>query len=84
VAITPEHFTSAGAVCQIAFQAVHPEFDLDLRAHGVVHARFSVPGEGVFEASTETRLRGYSALRDQLQLQTGRRFFAGEYTTGRP
>jgi hypothetical protein len=74
-------FGPLGAVYRFPFQAVHPDFDLELRAHGLVHARLSVPGQGTFEASEPmVRLRPYSSVRDRLQQQTGSRFAPIEET----
>jgi hypothetical protein len=40
-----------------------------------------VPGQGTFETTESLlRIRPYSAVRDQLQLSTGRRFFPRERT----
>ena len=79
--VSPEDFDTYGARYRLPFQSAHPEFDLDWSPYGAVHARLSVPGQGVFE-STEAmvRIRAYSAVRDQLQLTTGRRFFDVERT----
>lgn len=76
-----EDFGPAKAVYRLPFQGLHPEFDLELAPHGAVHARLSVPGHGTFEASEGmVRIRPYSAVRDQLQHATGRRFFPLERT----
>jgi len=80
-AVRVADFGPLGAVYQFPFQAVHPDFDLELRAHGLVHARLSVPGQGTFEASQAmVRLRPYSAVRDRLQQNTGSRFAPIEQT----
>ena len=80
-----EDFGPQGAVVRLAFQGVHPEFDLNVAPHGAVHARLSVPGQGTFETTASTvRIRPYSVVRDELQHATGRRFFPQERTsTGR-
>jgi len=71
----------SGAVYRLPFQAVHPEFDTDWAAHGLVHVRLTVPGHGVFEASQEVvRIRAFSPIRDELEMSTGRRFFPIERT----
>jgi hypothetical protein len=80
--VWPEDFAYRGARCRLPFQAVQPEFDLRWAAKGVVHARLSVPGEGVFEATAAmTRIRPSSQLRDNHQETTGRRFFPNERTS---
>lgn len=57
----------------------HPEFDTTIAAYGTLDARLVVPGEGVFEADVPMlRVRPYSAVRDRLQLETGRRHFLHE------
>lgn len=74
-------FGPLGAVYHLPFQAVHPDFDFEMRAHGMVHARLSVPGRGTFEATQSmVRVRAYSAVRDRLQEQTGSRFAPIEET----
>ncbi|MFH1923324.1 MAG: hypothetical protein ABIP48_25965, partial [Planctomycetota bacterium] len=74
-------FGLLGAKYRFPFQAVHPEFDLELAPYAAVHARLSVPGEGVFEATeSDVRVRPYSATRDHLQYTTGQRFFPLERT----
>jgi hypothetical protein len=74
--VTPDMFGPAGAVFKLPFQAVHPEFDLNVGPRGVVHATLNVPGNGSFEASDSmVRIRPYSEVRDQSQQLTGRRFF---------
>jgi hypothetical protein len=74
-------FGPLGAEYRLPFQAVHPDFDLELRAHGLVHARLIVPGQGTFETSSAmVRLRPYSSVRDRLQQNTGSRFAPIEQT----
>ena len=76
-----EDFGPDGAVVRLAFQSVHPEFDLEYAPHGAVGVRLSVPGQGTFETTASTvRIRPYSVVRDQLQHATGRRFFGHERT----
>lgn len=68
-----------GARYRLEFQAIHPEFDRQVTAGGLLHARLSVPGQGTFEATTSTvRIRPYSAARDWLEQATGRRFLPSE------
>lgn len=74
-------FGPLGAVYRFPFQAVHPDFDVELRAHGLVHTRLSVPGQGTFEASAAmVRIRPYSSVRDRLQQTTGSRLAPIEQT----
>jgi len=74
-------FGPRGAVVRLPFQRVHPEFDLDVSHYGAVHARLNVPGQGTFETTESTvRIRPASAVRDELQQATGRRFFFHERT----
>jgi hypothetical protein len=73
--VRPADFRYDGFQYRLPFRTVRPEFDLEWDSHGLVHARLSVPGQGVFEASESTvRIRPYSAFRDDLQLSTGKRF----------
>jgi hypothetical protein len=78
-------FGNDGTVYRLPFQAAHPEFDLTVAPHGTVHARLSVPGQGVFETTESTvRIRPYSPARDRWQQATGRRFFPQERTGRSP
>lgn len=64
---------------KLPFQALHPEFDLNVDNLGLVHARFVCPGSGVFEASnTSVRIREYSPFRDYLQRNKQYRFLPDE------
>jgi hypothetical protein len=70
-----------GAVYQLEFQALHPDFHTDLASHGILHVRLAVPGSGVFETTTtDIRIRPFSPIRDELQRTRGRRFFPQELT----
>ncbi len=67
---------------RLPFQNVHPEFDSEWSAQGTVHARLSIPGQGVLESSQSTvRIRSYSSARDRLEQVTGSRFFSSERTS---
>jgi hypothetical protein len=69
-------FVHGVAVYRLPFQAIHPQFDLEVEKLGLVHARLAVPAHGVFDASEElVYLRPFSAMREELQALTGRRFF---------
>jgi len=71
----------AGAVYQLEFQALHPDFHTDLASHGILHVRLTVPGSGVFEDTTsDIRIRPFSPIRDESQRTRGRRFFPQELT----
>ncbi len=77
----PSEFRLGGYRCRLPFRTVHPEFDLEWAAYGLLHARLGVPGQGVFETTESTvRIRPYSAVRDELELETGRRFLPLERT----
>ncbi len=70
-----------GATYRLAYQAWHPEFDLQLGSTAAVHARLSVPGQGVFDdTATWVWVRPYSETRDRVQEHTGARFFPQERT----
>lgn len=74
-------FGPNGATVKLPFEGVPPEFDPRLGAWGNVHARLSVPGQGVFEASqSTTRIRPYSPVRDRLEQATLSRYFPNETT----
>jgi hypothetical protein len=77
--VKPEDFGAGEATYRLGFGAVHPEFDRKLAPRGALHARLSVPGQGSFEATASSvRIRPYSAVRDELEQATGRRFFPHE------
>jgi len=79
--VRPGDFRSGGARYRLPFQSVHPEFDLQWAPYAAVHARLSVPGQGVLESTEGTvRVRAYSAIRDRFQQATGRRFLPLERT----
>jgi len=74
-------FRQGAATVKLPFQAIHPEFDTDWFADGLVHVRFSVAGVGTFEHSLDgIRIRPFAPLRDARQLQSGRRFLPSERT----
>ena len=68
-----------GIVIRLPFQAIDPEFTHELASKGLLHVRLSVPGQGVFNASTTLRVRPYGSVRDRLQQVEGRRFFDIEH-----
>lgn len=75
VQVSPEDFASYGAVVRLPFQAFHPQRDQTIEPRGLVTARLSVPGQGTFAASqADVDVRPYSAFRDRLDIETGRRF----------
>ncbi len=77
--VAAEDFAGHGASLRLPFQSTHPEFARDLDPRGAVHVRLAVPGQGTFEATDAmVRLRPYSAVRDRLEQDTGRRFFPRE------
>jgi hypothetical protein len=81
VQVHPEDFGSNGAVFRLPYQAWNPEFDLQLGSSGAVHARLTVPGQGVFDdTATMVTLRPFSTTRDRWQIFSGERFFPQERT----
>jgi hypothetical protein len=69
-------FVHGVAIYRLPFQAIHPQFDLEVKKLGLVHARLAVPAQGVFDASEElVYLRPFSAIREELQALTCQRFF---------
>lgn len=78
-----DDFGFLGATYRIPFRAISPEFDRDVDAAGLVHARLGVPGQGDFEASVAVRIRTSSPIRDQLWLREHTRFFRTERTDRR-
>jgi hypothetical protein len=82
--VDPRDVGSDGATYRLPFQAWHPDFDLQLGSLGAVHARLSVPGQGVFDdTASMVWVRPYSATRDRLQMHTGGRFFLPQERTSR-
>ena len=77
-AICPDLRTAAGTDRWHVSQA-HPDWWL-VNNSGDVHVRFSVPGHGVFTATTSlpVRLRRFSPMRDHYFLNHGTRNFPGE------
>ncbi|MGD9723812.1 MAG: hypothetical protein AB7O59_04325 [Pirellulales bacterium] len=66
----------SGAVFCCPYQAWHPEFNVEFGSIGSVHARLSVPGQGVFDDTVSTLwIRPYDATRDRLQMHTQGRFY---------
>jgi hypothetical protein len=80
-AISPEDFRSTGVRVRLPFGAVHPEIDFEWIAswYGLVHVQLAVPGHGVFEDSQDgVRIRPWSPNRDNLEMNTRRRFLPTE------
>ena len=68
----------SGAAYRLAFQAKHPEFDTEIQPHAIVHARLTVPGQGVFETSQGmVRIRPYDAQRRPAARGDGGSVFPG-------
>lgn len=66
---------------RLEFQALDPEYNLWINTHALVHVRFSVPGDGAFEASMDgVRMRGFTPVRDRAQAAFGTRFLPTERT----
>lgn len=66
---------------RLEFQALDPEYNLWINTHALVHVRFSVPGDGAFEASLDgVRMRGFTPVRDRAQAAFGTRFLPTERT----
>lgn len=64
---------------RLEFQALDPEYNLWINTHALVHVRFSVPGDGAFEASVDgVRMRGFTPVRDRAQAAFGTRFLPTE------
>jgi hypothetical protein len=81
VRVDEADFRKGAATVKLPFQAIHPEFDMDWPASGLVHIRFIVAGDGTFEQSLDgIRARPFSPLRDATQRQSGRRFLPSERT----
>lgn len=81
VQVHPADYGPRGAKLRLPFGAIHPELDQDWPAnhYGLVHVRFAAAGHGVFEDSRDgVRIRPWAPNRDQLEMNTGRRFLPTE------
>ena len=77
-AVSRRDFHNGVAVYRLRFRTVRPEQDLELSSLGLLNVRFSVAGQGNFEASTPLSIRPLNPFRDWLQLQRGTRFLRDE------
>ena len=79
--IQADHEIGGGVVLRLPFEAVHPEFQLDVAAFGLLQVQLTAPGQGVFHATVrDVRIRPFSMVRDDIQHATQRRFLPGERT----
>ena len=70
-----QHFVDGPAIYALPFSKWHPDFRHEIDPQALLHARLSVPGRGVFEASdAQVCLREFSRFRDQLQYFTPGRY----------
>jgi hypothetical protein len=77
--VRPTDFARGAGIYELPFRQFHPDFYFDVARQAVVNARLGVPGQGVFIASdANLQLRGFSRIRDELQMQTKQRFFERE------
>lgn len=66
---------------RLEFQALDPEYNLWISSHALVHVRFSVPGDGAFEATIDgVPMRRFSPVRERAQQAFGTRFLPTERT----
>jgi hypothetical protein len=78
-------FARGAAMYQLPFRQFHPDFYFDVARQSLLHARLGVPGQGLFLASdANVQLRGFSRIRDELQMKTPQRFFPSENAFERP
>jgi hypothetical protein len=78
-------FIRGAAMYELPFRQFHPDFYFDVARQALVHARLGVPGQGLFLASdANVQLRGFSRIRDELQMKTPQRFFPQENALERP
>lgn len=64
---------------RLPFRKFDPNRDFSIGEYGILHARLSVPGQGVFQNSDDwTQLRDASRTRDNLQQLTGSRYLPSE------
>jgi hypothetical protein len=70
-----EQFASGPARFQLPFRQGHPEFDPRIAPTALVHARLSIPGYKVLEASDpNVFVRECSRFRDEMQYYAGQRY----------
>jgi len=78
-------FTRGAAMYELPFRQFHPDFYFDVARQALVHARLGVPGQGLFLASdANVQMRGFSRIRDELQMKSPQRFFPQENAFERP
>ena len=81
--VTAADFGRGTLRLRLDFQGVHPDFNTVAGRFALAHVRFSVPGQGTFEASKDgLTLQGFSPVRERVQQAFGTRFLPTE-TTGR-
>jgi hypothetical protein len=78
-AISVADIANEGAVHRLRFDfwpQQHPDYQLYLPRYALLHVRFSIPGQGTFEASRDgISLRGFTPVRDRLESASGTRLF---------
>ncbi|MCA9262496.1 MAG: hypothetical protein KDA60_01560 [Planctomycetales bacterium] len=72
--------TRQGYVVRMPFSRANPEFDTSLSPEALLSVRLNARGHGLVETSIPVWIRQFSPLRDQLQRETGTRFFSRELT----
>jgi hypothetical protein len=78
-------FARGAAMYQLPFRQFHPDFYFDVARQSLLHARLGVPGQGLFLASdANVQMRGFSRIRDELQMKSPQRFFPQENAYERP
>jgi hypothetical protein len=83
--VRPNDLARGAAMYELPFRQFHPDFYFDVARQALVHARLGVPGQGLFLASdANVQLRGFSRIRDELQMRTQQRFFPAEDALERP
>lgn len=81
VALNAQQWNKPAYVVRLPFQAVDPEFNTKVAAHGMVHVRLVIPGNGWFDRTIDgVRIRTFSPLRDQLERDGKSRWMSYERT----
>ncbi len=74
-AIDADDYNLSGATVRLPFGAVDPEFNSHIRSQALLHVRLSVPGHGMFEATTEPlTIRPINPIRNRIESVRGTRF----------
>lgn len=78
--VSTKDFHENAAEFPLRFQRYSPEFDWELCTAALLNVRFSIHGQGNFEASIPIAIHEYNPIRDEMRNWRGSRFFRDELT----